>query len=96
MSPAWEYARFLAAPIHVLDKTDDRDEVAVFMVNSVVQDFKKDPRSPWTVLNAMGAEGWELVCTIPVIPPSPTAPKPTGIWEYLLKRSRTQAQNEKE
>jgi hypothetical protein len=82
----WEYARFVATAPRLIDRSDDRDDIVVIAINAIVQDYKSSPASPWDVLNAMGKEGWELVTVVATVPPSPTSMRPTGVWEYVLKR----------
>jgi hypothetical protein len=82
----WEYARFVAMPPRIADRDLSREEITVVLINEMVQDFKNKPMTPWQVLNEMGGEGWELVTVLAVVPPSANAVKPTGVWEYILKR----------
>jgi len=84
----WEYGRILVAPPRVIDRSDDRDERVVVMVNDMIQDFKKSPEDPYAVLNQMGDEGWELVDILELVPPMPNSTRATGMWEYILKRQK--------
>jgi hypothetical protein len=79
-SMAWEYAQIRVGTVD--------DKLIVLTINGRIQDLVKTPASPFTVLNEMGREGWELVNTLTLLPPSPTAIGPRGLWEYTLKRPR--------
>ena len=82
----WEYARILVAPPRIIDRSDVGDERVVITINGHLQDYKKNPANPYDILNSMGAEGWELITVLALVPSSPNFPLPTGIWEYVLKR----------
>ena len=75
---ACEYARFVAM------STYDADFVT--MINGVIQDWTAKPQKPFEVLNAMGAEGWELATVIDEVPPSPDAASGRHLRTYILKR----------
>lgn len=76
----WEYANFWVSSVN--------DTIKVITINGQIQDPSGTERSSWQVLNQMGAEGWELVAIHAVVPPSPNAIAPRGVWEYVLKRPR--------
>jgi hypothetical protein len=75
----WEYASFVASSVS--------EGTKVISINGQVQSPDTAP-GPFQVLNEMGAEGWELVSVHALIPPSPNAVTPRGVWEYVLKRQR--------
>jgi hypothetical protein len=55
-------------------------------------DFQNDPRTPWDVLNAMGADGWEFVAAVPTSPVQAVRHGDDvvteGYWIFYLKRPR--------
>jgi hypothetical protein len=75
----WEYASFIVSSVN--------EGTKVISINGQVQNPGSSP-GPFQVLNEMGAEGWELVSVHALIPPSPNAVAPRGVWEYVLKRQR--------
>jgi hypothetical protein len=77
---SWEYAQLRVGTIN--------DNLVVLTINGMVQNFAQNPSAPFDVLNEMGQEGWELVNTVAILPPSPAALTPRGLWEYTLKRPR--------
>lgn len=76
----WEYGVVRAGTLG--------DDVVVIQINDVVQDFGNHPIGPYRILNEMGGEGWELVTILEVIPPSPSAVAPRGVWDFILKRPK--------
>ena len=78
----WEYA-------HIFVGMRGRDHV-VAGINGQVQDFQNNPQTPWDVLNAMGAEGWELVSAVPTSPIQTVRRGQEeineGYWIFYLKR----------
>lgn len=77
---SWEYANFVTSSVS--------DGTKVISINGQIQNPDTAP-GPFQVLNEMGAEGWELVSVHALIPPSPNAVTPRGVWEYVLKRQRS-------
>lgn len=55
-------------------------------------DFQNNPRTPWDVLNSMGAEGWEFVTAVPTSPLQTVRQSGEdiveGYWIFYLKRPR--------
>jgi hypothetical protein len=79
--PQWEYAQF----VEVLNMQGKVFKRAVISLNGTNVDGEVES---FRMLNEMGAEGWELVSILAVMPPSPTAAFPMGLFEYALKRQR--------
>jgi hypothetical protein len=79
----WEYAEVVASAVG--------DAVKVISVNRRLQDFEHNPVEPFSLLNEMGAEGWEVATIMMLVPPSPNAVTPRSVWSYLLKRPREAA-----
>lgn len=79
--PLWEYAQF----VEVLKMQGNSFKRAVVSLNGSSVDGEVES---FQMLNEMGAEGWELVSILAIMPPSPTAAFPMGLFEYALKRQR--------
>lgn len=77
---AWEYGEFVVLAVG--------ESTAVTSINHQAQDYDHNPIDALSMLNEMGAEGWELVATLSLVPPSPNAVTPRSLWNYVLKRPR--------
>ena len=75
-----EYASFISSSMS--------EGTKVISINEQLQDPNGPFYNPFELLNDMGAEGWELVTILTLVPPSPNAVTPRGVWEYVLKRRR--------
>lgn len=75
-----EYATFVSSSVS--------DGTKVISINGQLQDPSGPFYSAFDLLNEMGAEGWDLVTVHTLVPPSPNAVAPRGVWEYVLKRPR--------
>jgi hypothetical protein len=94
---AFEYARFVAvsfvsvsfAELKKGDGYSPEGDEFVMAINGVVQDWTERRQGPFDVLNAMGAEGWELAAVIDMTPPSPDAYAGNRYQRmFILKRER--------
>ena len=78
----WQYA-------HIFFGMRGSDHV-VASIDGRVLDFQNNPRTPWDVLNELGAEGWELVTTLPTQPVQTVRRGnqeiAEGYWIIYLKR----------
>jgi hypothetical protein len=79
----WEYGQFLAS---VSGSTMER---SVGAINGQMLGSSEEAIDPFVLLNQMGDEGWELVSIHALMPPSPNAAMPFGLFEYVLKRPRS-------
>ena len=80
----WEYA-------YVFVGIRGSDHI-VAGINGQPLDVRGQPQTPWEVLNAMGAEGWEFVTAMPTAPlqlvRQGQEDVPESYWIFYLKRPR--------
>ncbi len=83
---AWQYAY-----LFVVIRGGDH---LVASIDGVILDLSREQRTPWDVLNQLGADGWELVTAVPTAPmtivrdPSTNHEVPESFWIFYLKRPR--------